>query len=59
VIDIVIFFDGERVADELWQKHTKRNAVQGHLEHLLFKGIIHPKMKILLLINHPYVVPNP
>ncbi len=25
----------------------------------LFKGIVHPKMKILSLITHPHVVPNP
>ncbi len=24
-----------------------------------FKGIVHPKMKILSLITHPHVVPNP
>ncbi len=23
------------------------------------KGIVHPQMKILLLITHPHVVPNP
>ncbi len=23
------------------------------------KGIVHPKMKILSLITHPHVVPNP
>ncbi len=26
---------------------------------LIFKGIVHPKMKILSLITHPHVVPNP
>ncbi len=26
---------------------------------LLVKGIVHPKMKILSLITHPYVIPNP
>ncbi len=25
----------------------------------LFKGLLHPKMKILSLITYPYVVPNP
>ncbi len=25
----------------------------------IIKGIVHPKMKILSLINHPHVVPNP
>jgi len=24
-----------------------------------FKGLVHPKMKILRLITHPRVVPNP
>lgn len=26
---------------------------------VLFKGIVHPKIKILLLVTHPYVLPNP
>ncbi len=25
----------------------------------IFKGIDHPKMKILSLITHPHVIPNP
>ncbi len=25
----------------------------------IIKGIVHPKMKILSLITHPHVVPNP
>jgi len=25
----------------------------------LFKGLVHPKMKILLLIAHPHFIPNP
>ncbi len=35
------------------------NAVtQGYLSNLL-KGIVHPKMTIMSLINLPHVVPNP
>ncbi len=27
-------------------------------EHTLFEGIVHPEIKIISLIAHPYVIPN-
>ncbi len=56
VIDIAIFilFSGRRdsrVADEPWQKHTRKMLFQakGHLEHLLFNGVKTFKYKNTLL----------
>ncbi len=36
-------------------RYRQRNSVS---VHLYFKGIVHPKMKIMSLITHPHVVPN-
>jgi len=30
-----------------------------HINVLLFKGLVHPKMKILTVITRPHVVPTP
>ncbi len=36
-----------------------KKAVQNAMMKLILKGIVHPKKKILSLITHPHVVPNP
>ncbi len=51
-------------SDWLELSSTLGFAVLEHTNHVselstdTLKGIVHPKMKILLLITHPYVVPN-
>ncbi len=37
----------------------KYGGTQEPVRFDIIKGIVHPKMKILSLITHPHVVPNP
>ncbi len=40
----------------------KKNGLgfcRGNQDNANFKGLLHPKIKILSLITYPYVVPNP
>ncbi len=36
----------------------KSTCSYAHLDFRIFKGIVHPKMKMLSLITHPHVIPN-
>ncbi len=47
-----------------WLNHSFESGIFNESVHQYFfdpvlKGLVHPKMKILSLITHPYVIPNP
>jgi len=49
-----------RQVPEVETKSTNlKMTVSSKHDNLQFKGIVHPKMKILSVFTHPHVVPTP
>ncbi len=48
-----------RAWQSLWLEMSQYTRVYYPMMQGFLKGIVHPKMKILSLITHPHVVPNP
>ncbi len=49
--------EGDEVDFEINQIPTQNHQAI-FSSNSFFKGILHPKMKIVSLINHPHVIPN-
>ncbi len=59
-----LYLQIQEIKLHVWQKNLmaaillyKNYIIQNN--DTMIKGIVHPKMKILPVITHPHVVPNP